>query len=371
MRSFSALLHLSIFWAFVGALPRRDSPFRRRELTTDERASSPELLVLVQRRHHGHQTPFVTPVTPVQTPTSEFTPDPTIPATLESPSTIASTLLSTTVSTSATLPLPSGWSPLDSGKRVGKNFPPTFRLTDGHQTVKEILYRMRDQVCMGTCGKVRGDSIPNELLASQIINAGDPQPGCEIAAKLSAGKEIYFHASKSGAHCYEITEQIIEQKFTDSNDGANRFFDSGYYQIPDNDELYSLGIRDLNAQGSSHPDLTTDTTKHLGHRQIACRSNYHVLWMGYDIFVSEWDDGSNGRSVFDNVKSCNVGPSQWGYVSDSAYKFEDGTNSEYHGSWRNILQTPGCVEAHIAHAIGLLGEGLHCGSKYTQLDMFA
>ncbi len=115
--------------------------------------------------------------------------------------------------------LPDDKNPSDSGKRVNDNFPRTFRLTDGHQSVKEIFYRMRDQVCQRICGKVKGDSIPSDLLASQKLNSD----GCEIATKLSAGKELYFQASHSGDNCYKATAKIIEQKFSD---GADRFFDT-------------------------------------------------------------------------------------------------------------------------------------------------
>lgn len=153
---------------------------------------------------------------------SKLTTTTVIPWTPSADVTLPATSATTTQQVS--LPIPSDKT-ASCGGSLPANFPPQFALLDKWAPVSEIIYRMRDQACQNLCQNIQG--VPGNLMTAK--KQGDT--GCEYAAKLSSGKEVYLYSTGSGDNCYKGTQLAIDGCMTDENDG-NQIHDSGWVNGP-------------------------------------------------------------------------------------------------------------------------------------------
>ncbi|KAI9758934.1 MAG: hypothetical protein M1840_003623 [Geoglossum simile] len=255
------------------------------------------------------------------------------------------------------MPLPADEAASCSGSGLNPNFPPSFVLTDGDASSRDIMYRMRDQACQGQCQNIQG--VPGNLMAAR--KEGDD--GCEYAAKISPGKELYMYVTNSGQNCYDATALIIEQCWT-----TNRR-DAGWVNGPNFGEFFQAGVRDLNGEGNRHDPITDDTTQFLSYRNVACRWTSELLWEVFKVEISHWDDGNYGRSIRDNAKGCGA-VTEWKYEDEHDYAFPDGQRAEKWAQFRIGRQWNDCVQHAIESAVGLQRDTLSCASDFEELNQF-
>lgn len=92
--------------------------------------------------------------------------------------------------TTSTLPIPTGQQ-ASCGVDLNPNFPKIWVLLDDYYSAGEILFRMREQACQGSCMDIQ--CVPGSLL--QAKKQGEK--GCEFAVKIAVKKELYFYATGS------------------------------------------------------------------------------------------------------------------------------------------------------------------------------
>ncbi|KAI1376488.1 hypothetical protein F4677DRAFT_79794 [Hypoxylon crocopeplum] len=240
------------------------------------------------------------------------------------------------------------------GNNLNANFPPGFVLLDKTAPVSEILYRMRDQACQGLCQNIQG--VPGNLMTAK--KQGDN--GCEYAAKISAGKEAYLYATGAGQNCYDATEKSINNCMA-ADDNGDAIHEAGWINGPNYGEFYQVGVRDLNGNGNHHDPLTTDTTQHLGHRQVACnRPGSNPFADQYEVYISTWDDGDWGKTIQKAMGECHLSVTGWKYEDNNSHTFSDGRKNEKIAKFNTVLSNGGCIESKIEKAMGLHGGGLNC-----------
>ncbi|KAI9762486.1 MAG: hypothetical protein M1840_001246 [Geoglossum simile] len=252
------------------------------------------------------------------------------------------------------------------GGNLGLNFPPKFALLDKQAPASEILFRMRDQACQGKCESIAG--VPANLMAAKKVSDN----GCEYAAKISSGRELYFYATSSGDNCYKATERMINNCMADKNDG-NPIHDSSWINGPNYGEFYQVGVRTLNDPKAVHDPINTGSGEHLGYTHVECKRDDNVVYNTFHINLSNWDDGNWGRSILEKVKECHLSPTEWKYEPGSDGEFADGTKSDHWASFHLVISNGGCAESKIEEAMGLRGGGLDCpiNSDYKELDLMA
>ncbi|XXH04601.1 hypothetical protein Hte_011018 [Hypoxylon texense] len=250
-------------------------------------------------------------------------------------------------------PLPSD-KQASCGNYLNANFPPSFVLLDGTASVRDLLYRMRDQACQTLCQNIQG--VPGNLMSAKRIS----DDGCEYAAKISSGKEAYFYVTNPGQNCYDATAKAIDSCLTDHNDG-NPLHEAGWVNGPNYGEFYQVGVRDLNGAGSNHDPMTTDSTQRLGHRQVACnRPGSNPFADNYELYIQSWDDGDWGKTIQKAMGECHLSVTGWKYEDNNSYTFADGTKNDKIAKFNTVLSNGGCIESKIEKAMGLRGGGLNC-----------
>lgn len=88
-------------------------------------------------------------------------------------------------------------------------------------------------------------------------------------------------------------------------------------------------MRDLNDEGSIHLPLTTKDSGYLGHIYVACRRSDEIVADGYQVDISNWDDGNWGKSIQSAVKDCNLVLTGWQYEPRTNLRFANGTSADY------------------------------------------
>jgi hypothetical protein len=98
------------------------------------------------------------------------------------------------------------------GEDLALTFPKFWVLEDGRLSAREILQRMRDHSCSGTC-----DALPGVIGHLQEYQRQFTS-GCEYAVKIGVDKELFHYSSGSGENCYEASNLMIDQCISTQKD---------------------------------------------------------------------------------------------------------------------------------------------------------
>lgn len=98
------------------------------------------------------------------------------------------------------------------GEDLTLTFPKFWVLEDGRLSAREILQRMRDHSCSGTC-----DALPGVIGHLQEFKR-QYESGCEYAVKIGPDKELFHYSSGSGENCYTASDLMIDQCISTQKD---------------------------------------------------------------------------------------------------------------------------------------------------------
>ncbi|KAI9766649.1 MAG: hypothetical protein M1839_004789, partial [Geoglossum umbratile] len=123
--------------------------------------------------------------------------------------------------------------------------PNTLAVAGGVISPKQLLYRMRQMICNGTCSSPEG--VPPAVVA---IAQNDAKESCEISVGISKDAEAYMYRTTPAVdvewqECWDSTQNIIEVCVKDT---ANKGWWNGDHVY----QFYEAGFRALNDKQGVH-----------------------------------------------------------------------------------------------------------------------
>ncbi|KAI9774110.1 MAG: hypothetical protein M1840_005203 [Geoglossum simile] len=134
--------------------------------------------------------------------------------------------------------------------------PSTLAATDAVIPPKQLLYRMRQMICNGTCSSPEG--IPPATVA---IAQDEAKNSCEISVGVSQNAEAYMYRTTPPTgdqwqQCWDSTMKIIEDCIGDSSG-------KGWWNGNHDYQFYEAGFRALNDRSGVHISSSSSITSTL------------------------------------------------------------------------------------------------------------
>ncbi|KAF2727917.1 SGNH hydrolase [Polyplosphaeria fusca] len=253
------------------------------------------------------------------------------------------------------------------------NFPNSWFFTDATTDTRNLMYRLRDEICGqgNKCTRIKG---VNEGQYVVQPNAGGGAQSCAAAVKVGADKEVYGYGSNPGQNCWDAMAILIDQCAGNQHKWMTT-------DVPN--ELYQLGFRDLNpndgnSPGSDHPLMSTLNIHHVPYQQVACKIESKTWVLPLSSVSVTHDIYSIATQNFAQVDDIKAGIEKnchqlisWSASGDNVYTFPD-ANANTNFMTFEVDQSRStdydCIRNEVASHFQLPAGSLTCGQDYKNVD---
>ena len=188
--------------------------------------------------------------------------------------------------------------PIDPGAAPGcietsvLDIPLSYILTDGRQSLRNLIYRLRASSCQNLCDATSiAGAPPHSAVATRFGTTG-----CELAIRITDTLELYLYSTSPGQNCYDATDKIINTCIPT--------YRQGWIGGPNAGEFYQLGTRAANAPTAVHPPVQWNQWVPLPHTIIELDFIPEVwtllhVWGWWSLGLS-----GDGRELREALEAC-------------------------------------------------------------------